>query len=63
MDNFSGLLGIRRMDRVLHAEIKKLCRVLKGVDERVDETVLQWFGHIERMEDNMIAKRIYVGVG
>ena len=33
----------------------------KGPDERIDEGVLQWFGHVERMERYRIAKRIYVG--
>ena len=27
-----------------------------------DKEVLWWFGHVERMEKKMIAKRIYVGV-
>ena len=34
----------------------------KGVDERIDESVLRWFGHVERMENGSIAKRVYVGV-
>ena len=61
MDNLRGLLGIRRMDRVPKARIGELCRVKKGLDERIDG-VLQWFGHVERMERNWIAKRVYVGV-
>ena len=31
-------------------------------DERIDEGVLQWFGHVERMKKDRIAKRVYVGV-
>ena len=27
--------------------------------ERIDETVLQWFRHIENVENGNIAKRIY----
>ena len=27
----------------------------------IDESVLRWFGHIERMEKERIAKRVYVG--
>ena len=61
MDNLRGLLGIRRMDRVLNAWIRKLCRMRKGVDERIDEGILQWFGHVERMEKDRITKRVYVG--
>ena len=59
MDNLSGLLGIRRMDRVPNARIRELSRVKKGLDERINECVLRWFGHVERMD--RIAKRIYVG--
>ena len=35
--------------------------VMKGVDEKIDEGVLQWFGHVERMVNERIAKRVYVG--
>ena len=40
MDNLRGLLGIRRMDKVLNAQISVLCGVTKGVDKRIDEGVL-----------------------
>ena len=33
----------------------------KRVDERINEGVLPWFGNVERMEKDRIAKRIYVG--
>ena len=33
----------------------------KGLDERI-EVILLWFGHVERMERDRIAKRVYVGV-
>ena len=58
MDNFRGLLGIRKMDRVPNAWIREMCRMKKGVDERIDEGVLRWFDH---MENDKIAKRVYVG--
>ena len=41
MDNLRGLLGVRRMDRVLNVRIRELCGVAKGVDERTDESVLR----------------------
>ena len=34
----------------------ELSRVVKGVDENV----LYFFGHIERMDNEKIAKRVYV---
>ena len=50
MDNLRGLLHIKGMDRVTNAQVRDLCRVVKGVDERIGESVLCWFGHIERMK-------------
>ena len=37
MDNFRGLLSIKSMDRVPNAQIKELCRVTKGEDERIED--------------------------
>ena len=45
----------------LNAQTRELCGMTKGVDERSEEGVLQWFGHVERMEKERIAKRVYVG--
>ena len=41
MDNLRGLLGIRRMYLVLNARIRDLCGVKKGLDERIEEGVVQ----------------------
>ena len=61
MDNLRGLLGIRRMDRVPNAQIIELWLVTKGVDERIDEGVLRWFAHVERVKNDRFAKRVYAG--
>ena len=45
------------MDRVLNAWIRELF----GVVIWVDESVLRWFGHIERMENDRSAKIVYMG--
>ena len=34
---------------------------MKGVNERIDEGVLWWFGHVKRREKDRIGKRVYVG--
>ena len=44
---------------VPNARIRELCRVMKLAEERID-SVLQRFGHVERME-NTYAKRVPVG--
>ena len=61
MDNLRGLLGIKRRDRVPNPQIRELCRVTKEVDERIDESFLHCFRHVERMENDGIAKRVNVG--
>ena len=52
---------ISKMDEALNARIRKLCGMTKGVDERIDESVLQWFDQAERIENDRITKRVYVG--
>ena len=31
------------------------------MNKRIDEGGLRWFGHLERMENGRIAKRVYIG--
>ena len=38
----------------MHEEMRK------GLDERIDESFLWWFGHVERMKRARITKRIYI---
>ena len=56
MDKLRGLLGVRRMDIVSNVQIRELCGVVKGVDERIYESVLHWLSHIERIKNDSIAK-------
>src|SRR5678816_2920524 len=35
--------------------------VKKGVNERIIESMLRWFGHVERMNDSRLVKRMYSG--
>ena len=61
MYKLRGLLGIRRINKVPSTRLGQLCGVAKGVDEKIDEGVLRWSGHVERMENDRIVKRVYVG--
>ena len=40
---------------------KAVVRGDKGYKRKIDEGVLRWFGHVEGMENDRIAKRVYVG--
>ena len=62
MDNLWGLLGIRRMDKITNSRIRQCCGVMNVVDEKIDEGVLLMVGHVDMIENNRIAKKVYVGV-
>ena len=59
MTSLRGLLGIMRIERMTNCRVKELYGV-KGMDEIIDKSAIQWSGHIERMKKNRIAKRMYV---
>ena len=61
MDNLRRLLGIKRMEGVPHAQIRELCGVRKCLDEGIEEGALRFFCHVETMERDRMADKIYVG--
>ena len=40
MNNIRGLLGIRRVNRTPNAWIREFCRVMKGVDKRIEKNFI-----------------------
>ena len=50
------------MDKVPNTKCtdSQLSGMTKGVDGKIDEGVLRWFGHMERMDNDRIAKWVYV---
>src|SRR5678815_5288590 len=57
MNNLRGVLGVRRIDKMRNERIREMCGVKKGVNERINESMLRWFGHVERMNDSRLVKR------
>ena len=45
---------------VPNKRIRDLSGVTKRMNEKIDGSLLRWFGHIERMGNNRIAERIYL---
>lgn len=43
-------------------EINKLCEVNKGVNEKINGSILIWFGHVERKGGSRLAKWMYRGI-
>src|SRR5678815_2321686 len=61
MDNSRSMLGVRRINKMRNERIREWCGVKKGVNERINESMLRWFGHVERMNGSRLVKRMYSG--
>ena len=59
MDMLRGVCGVRRIDWVRNEVVRERCGVQKSVDQRVEESVLRWYGHVARMGDERIVKKVY----
>ena len=61
MDSFKALLSIRMMNKVPNARIREMYGLTTGREENIDGA-LRWFSHVEKIWNDIIAKRVYVGV-
>ena len=44
------------MDRVRNEEVRKRAEIGRELTSRVDQRVLRWFGHVERMDESRLAR-------
>ena len=44
------------MDRVRNEEVRRRAGVEKEIAYRADQRVLRWFGHVERMDEYLMAR-------
>ena len=50
------------MDRVRNEEVHRRAGIEMELASRADQRVLRWFGHVERMDDYSIARRVLMAV-
>ena len=53
-----SLVGVLRMNRVRNEEVCRRAGIEMELASRADERVLRWFGHVERMDDYRMARRV-----
>ena len=53
-----SMCGVTRMDRVRNEEVRRRTGVVRDLAGRAEQCVLRWFGHVERMEEGRLVKRI-----
>ena len=51
------------MDRVRNEEVPRRAEIVKELASRADQRVLRWFGHVERMDECGMAKRVLTAKG
>ena len=59
MNCLRNICGLKRTDRVPNVEIRRRLGKSVSVSQIIDQGVLRWFGHVERMEDERMAKRVH----
>ena len=53
-----SLVGVSRMDRVRNEEVCRRAGIERELASREDQRVLRWFGHVERMDEFRMARRV-----
>ena len=51
-------VGVSRMDRVRNEEVHWRDGIERELASRADQRVLRWFGHVERIDENRMARRM-----
>ena len=53
-----SMCGVTRWDRIRNEEIRRRTGVLLELSKRAEQKGLRWFGHVERMDEGRMVKRI-----
>ena len=53
-----SLVGLPKMDRVRNEELRRRAGIERELVSRADLRVLRWFGHVERMDEYRMARRV-----
>ena len=53
-----SLVGVSRLDRLGNEEVRRRAGIEKELASRADQRVLRWFGHVERMDEYRMARRV-----
>ena len=59
MDCLRSICGVRRMDRVPNTKVRRRSEKEVGAGEKMDQSMLRWFGHVEIMDEDRLVKRVY----
>ena len=55
-----SLVGVSRMDDVRNQEMRRRARIERESASRANQRVLRWFGHVDKMDEYFMTKRVLV---
>ena len=58
MKCLKSLVGLSRINRVRNEEVRMRAGIERELASRADQRVLKWFGHVERMNEFRMARRV-----
>ena len=53
-----SFVGVSRLDRVRNEELRRRAGIDRELASRADQRVLRWFGHLERMDEYRMTRRV-----
>ena len=56
MNCLRNICGVRRINKVRNEEIWQRCRKKVGLSVQMNQRILRWFSHVERVEDDNTGK-------
>ncbi|XP_063542355.1 uncharacterized protein LOC134750982 [Cydia strobilella] len=56
-----SVCGVRLQDRIRNSVIREKCGLSEDVVTKIEKGMLRWFGHVERMSERRLTKRVYKG--
>ena len=51
-------IGVSLLDRVRNEDMRRRAGIERELESRADQSVLSWFGHVERMDEYIMARRV-----
>jgi hypothetical protein len=60
MKCMSATCGVSIMDIIRKEEVRRRCGSELSIGEGMDRNVFRWYGHLERMEEERVVKRLYM---
>ena len=58
MKCLGSFVGVSRMDRIRNEEVRMRAGIERELASRADQKVLRWFGHVGRMDDYRMERRL-----